>query len=88
MFAESSSNVEVTDGTLENDEYVGHGSSYTRVDDMSLVINGDVTNGQESRSVPVREHTLKGGSVRNGSTLVNGDTYKDLQSFSVFNRKG
>jgi hypothetical protein len=52
------------------------------------VINGDVINGQESGSVSVREHTLNGGSVQNGSKLVNVDTYMDVQTLSVFSAVG
>lgn len=79
-----SSIIDITDGALEKDDNASHGSSYTHVDESSMVINGNLADGQGPGSF--RTHAVHGGSVRNGSKLVNGDM--DRETFlSIFCRK-
>lgn len=48
-----------------------HSTRATKVDGASRVLNGSVTNGQERRYDCI--HWMEGGSVRNESTVVNGN---------------
>jgi hypothetical protein len=55
--------------------YINHQFEHTEIDYNSDVLNGDVLSTLDQSSV--REHRLCGGSVKNHSKLVNGDTDRD-----------
>lgn len=84
FFTVSSRIIDTTDGAFKKSNNASHGSSYTNIDESSLVINGNLVDDQGPGSF--RTHTVHGGFVQNESELVNGDM--DRETFlSVFCRK-
>ncbi|KAJ5378039.1 uncharacterized protein N7496_005448 [Penicillium cataractarum] len=52
----------------------------TEIDEASMVYNGSIADGESSRTLG--KHHLNGGSVKNGSKLVNGNL--DREAFLAF----
>lgn len=60
---------------VQSPDHVAHCYTNTSMDRSSKVFNGDIARAYDSSSK--REHHLHGGSVKNKSTLVNGDLDRD-----------
>ncbi|KAJ5987632.1 hypothetical protein N7451_011997, partial [Penicillium sp. IBT 35674x] len=58
-------------GSVQSPDHAIHCYTNTNIDQSAQVFNGDIARAYDTSST--REHHLHGGSVKNGSKLVNGD---------------